>query len=177
MKIYTKSGDRGDTSLASGLHVSKGDRRIVCIGEIDELNAILGLVLESVKNSAVGKIVIILQRDLFELGAEIAGSKGFKIGSNKIKLLEKWIDEIEKTNQPLKNFILPGGTKAASALHLARAVSRRMERSLVKLNQEEGLTEEILKYANRLSDLLFVMARKENLHGKFREEIWRKTAS
>jgi cob(I)alamin adenosyltransferase len=169
MKIYTKTGDAGMTGLFGGARVSKASERVASYGEIDELNSVIGLArahgLESRKNNWLARI----QSELFDLGAELStvqekqGSVAqFLLVEDDIAKLEAAIDELETELSPLKSFGLPGGSATASALHLARTVCRRAERSLVALAASEPVRPEVLRYVNRLSDLLFVMARSAN---------------
>jgi cob(I)alamin adenosyltransferase len=169
MKIYTKTGDAGTTGLFGGARVSKASERVASYGEIDELNSVIGLArahgLESRKNNWLARI----QSELFDLGAELStvqekqGSVAqFLLVEDDIGKLEAAIDELETELTPLKSFVLPGGSASASALHLARTVCRRAERSLVALAASEPVRPEVLRYVNRLSDLLFVMARSAN---------------
>lgn len=171
MKIYTKTGDKGETSLFGGDRVSKSNVRVEALGTIDELNAIVGVVRSLLKIDFVDKQLLKVQNDLFVLGSEAATpfSKLFlssgkprleiMISKKDVQELESWIDELQDELQPLKYFILPAGNQAAASLHLARAVCRRAERIFVELRDQEELREEILKYINRLSDYLFVLAR------------------
>jgi cob(I)alamin adenosyltransferase len=169
MKIYTKTGDAGQTGLFGGARVSKASERVGAYGEIDELNSVIGLArahgLESRKNNWLARI----QSELFDLGAELSTVQEkqdsvaqFWLGDEDIAKLEAHIDELETELAPLKAFVLPGGSTTASALHLARTVCRRAERSLVALAAGEPVRPEVLRYVNRLSDLLFVMARSAN---------------
>ena len=169
MKIYTKTGDAGTTGLFGGARVSKASERVASYGEIDELNSVIGLArahgLESRKNNWLARI----QSELFDLGAELSTVQEkqssvahFLLVEDDIAKLEAAIDELEAELSPLKSFVLPGGSATASALHLARTVCRRAERSLVALAASEPVRPEVLRYVNRLSDLLFVMARSAN---------------
>ncbi len=168
MKIYTKTGDDGKTSLFGGKRVDKDNQRIEAYGTLDELNSLLGLVLTENVDEKTRKILTSLQQSLFVIGSELATpsdvkSKAFKPATGEeIKLLEKFIDEIDTDLPPLKNFILPGGTKSASFLHFARTVCRRAERRIVEIDRSENINKNIIIYINRLSDLLFVIARYEN---------------
>jgi len=168
MKIYTKKGDTGKTSLFGGDQVPKDDLRIRAYGTYDELNSILGLILTQEKLSLDLSLRLKrIQGELFQLGAELATPRQKKvttilIGHQEIELLEKEIDGMELVLQPLKTFILPGGTVIAALFHLARTIGRRAERELVSLNRAEPLRAEVLQYANRLSDYFFVCARFAN---------------
>lgn len=175
MKIYTKTGDNGETGLIDGKRLSKDSLRIQAYGEIDELNAVLGLCRCSNKNQKLEKILHELQVELFDLGAGLATplNKKLKISritAEQIQNLEQWIDDIEEKLTPLKNFILPGGTPTASHLHLARTVCRHAERSIVALSKKEKINPNIIPFVNRLSDLLFVMARFSNKLDGVKEE-------
>ena len=168
--LYTRTGDDGTTGLYGGERVAKDHPRIGAIGEVDELNAGLGLALASQSEiGRIGEILTGLQHGLFDLGADLAttgcgkdGGSG-RIRAGHILELESWIDEIEGMNTPLRCFILPGGSELAARLHLARAVGRRAERAVYSLGVVEEIDEQILIYLNRLSDLLFALARYANV--------------
>ena len=172
-KIYTKGGDKGKTSLVGGSRVSKSNDIIDAIGNVDELNALLGLVVCDLKKPYISTLKDI-QNDLFDIGADLAtpiNKKGTVLRINKdyIVYLEKEIDKINNNLPPLNSFILPGGSKISSIIHLARTVNRRCERSVVKLNEKHKVNQEVLKYLNRLSDYLFVLARTLNK----KEVLWK----
>ena len=187
-KIYTKKGDKGMTSLASGERVGKDYSRICAYGDVDELNAVLGVCRHAADDDKyLGGILKALQNDLFVLGADLAmplkvdervvrgggrTARSARIGSADTKKIEKLIDEIEAKLKPLKNFILPGGCEASAFLHLARTVCRRAERTVAALAKKEKINPEPIKYLNRLGDLLFVMARHANMEGGVKEEKW-----
>lgn len=169
MKIYTKKGDEGQTGLFGGDRVSKDHLRIRSYGTLDELNAVLGLALATnlSGDASLSARLLRLQGELFQLGAELATPRGKTvstdlIGDSHVLQMEKEIDEMEKGLAPLKSFILPGGAPLSAQLHFARTVSRRAERELVVLHRAEPLRAEVLQYANRLSDYLFVAARYAN---------------
>jgi cob(I)alamin adenosyltransferase len=179
MKIYTKTGDAGQTGLFGGTRVSKADARVAAYGEVDELNSVLGLVrahgVEARKDAWLARI----QSELLDLGAELATIPsrhdkltGVLIEDPDIERLESAIDELEVELEPLKTFILPGGGIAASALHLARTVCRRAERAMVGLATSDTLRPQALRYVNRLSDLLFVMARSANHDAQVPDVPW-----
>lgn len=181
MLIYTKKGDAGTTSLFADTKESrrgKDDLRIIAIGTVDELNSNLGLVLAFLSNKAgkVRKLILSLQEDLHQLAAELASPRGkppFKMGSKRVSELEHEIDRMQEKLKPLKNFILPGGSKAGALMHQTRTICRRTEREVVKLSRKEKVNLEVLAYLNRLSDLLFILARIINkLEGK-KETVWK----
>ena len=178
MKLYTRTGDAGETSLFDGTRVRKNDPRVEAYGEVDELNAWLGLVRASLVDPAIDADVMQIQRDLFALGAELADPAD-KIAARVVKAaltdadverLERLIDRFEQELPPLRRFILAGGTPAGAALHLARAVCRRVERRIVSLSPPVDAV--LVRYVNRLSDLLFVMARVANHRSGLAETEW-----
>ncbi len=182
MKIYTKTGDKGETSLFGGQRVWKDNLRIASYGTIDELNAILGVCSTEIKTLELKSVIEGLQNDLFTLGSDLAtpfekGNKGFvipRVDSSFTKRLEDLIDKYDSLLPELKNFILPGGLKGSALLQHARTVSRRAEREVVSLSKNEEITEEIEIYLNRLSDLLFVLARYENYFNNVPDVLWQK---
>lgn len=173
MKIYTKTGDKGDTGLIGGKRVSKASLRIDAYGNVDELNACLGIVLTDLPRELLDKMRK-LQSDLHLIGADLADpnleSDTPRITEKHVTLLEKWCDVLDETLPPLQQFILPGGSYGGSHLHLARTVARRAERSVIQLAHEEPINPMVVQYLNRLSDLLFIMARWVN-HKKGQTEI------
>lgn len=178
MKIYTKKGDHGYTSLYGGAKVFKHNARIHAYGTVDELNSVLGVALTHPLSGEGEKILNTLQHQLFILGADLATpqtkkTKTERIGNTEIGMLEKSIDELEEHLPPLTQFILPGGSAAGAALHMARTICRRAERETVALKQEEPVSEEAVIYLNRLSDLLFVLARYENQNAGAKETPWK----
>lgn len=182
MKIYTKTGDKGKTSLFGGKRVWKDDLRIQSYGTVDELNSILGVAISEIKNKKLKKILSSIQHELFNLGSDLASpeyknNKNFsipRINESNIKRLEGLIDKIDNKLSPLKNFILPGGLKGAALLHQARTVCRRAEREVISLSKIDMINSEIKIYLNRLSDLLFVLARFENFSSKHPDIEWKK---
>ena len=165
-KIYTKGGDSGYTSVVGGKRVKKSSCIIEAIGNVDELNAFLGFVANYLKSNQKN-IILNIQNDLFDLGADIATPLNKKKNNIRLKksqtiYLEKEIDKINSKLKPLNSFILPGGSEISGLLHLARTINRRCEISIVKLSEKIQINLEILKYINRLSDLLFVLARQTN---------------
>ena len=180
MKIYTKTGDAGQTGLVGGARVAKHDARVAAYGEVDELNAALGVVLATGPEPALEKLLREIQRDLFALGAQLAdpsatiGDKQAKaaLTAERVTRLEQAIDEREAQLAPLRAFILPGGASLGAQLHLARAVCRRAERAISALAAATKLDPLLLVYVNRLSDLLFVLARRANQRAGVEEERW-----
>ncbi|MCX7875980.1 MAG: cob(I)yrinic acid a,c-diamide adenosyltransferase [Melioribacteraceae bacterium] len=182
MKIYTKTGDKGETSLFGGKRVWKDDQRIKAYGTIDELNAQLGLTITEIKSEELIDILKSIQNELFTICSDLATPfeveiKNFnvpRINETYINKIEKLIDEFDAKIPTLKNFILPGGTKGASNLHLARTICRRAEREIVTLSKIEKINPTIEIYINRLSDLLFVFARYENHFQNVSDVVWQK---
>ena len=178
-KIYTRSGDKGETSLVGGQRVSKHSLRPEAFGEVDELNSLIGLVrIYSKTNKIIDGTLKRIQNELFDLGADLATPElnndqklNLRITSNQVSRIEKEIDLLNNNLQSLDSFVLPGGSELASWLHLSRTVARRTERKITKLASEEAINVEILHYINRLSDLLFVMARFANNNGKL-DILW-----
>lgn len=180
MKIYTKTGDAGTTGLFGGPRIPKDDPRICAYGSIDELNAVLGIVRSSELSDHHQSRLRVIQESLFSIGAELATPEPEKHGlkwetANHVELLENWIDELESDLPQLRNFVLPGGVQVAAYLHLARTVCRRSEREVVRLRQDARVSDvsNIVVYLNRLSDLLFVMARHANHEANVPDLLWR----
>ncbi len=177
-KIYTRTGDKGETSLFGGERVAKTHQRIIAIGSVDELNAALGTVAALTKSKKIRVELEKIQSDLFSLGSELANTGGkTSIDLIKTQSLERSIDYMDKQLKPLVNFILPGGSPDASQAQLARSISRRAEREVLKLNEREKVNAETTKYLNRLSDFLFVLARYLNKKSKFQEVVWKGSIS
>ena len=169
-RIYTKAGDRGDTGLGDGTRVPKDHPRVAAYGEVDELNAVLGLVHVHCPDGADRDLLREVQNDLFDVGADLCvpGTQGgLRVTAAQAGRLERAIDRVNDRLAPLTSFVLPGGTPAAAWLHLARTVCRRAERAVVTLAAAEpgGVNPDVLVYLNRLSDLLFVLARGANADG------------
>jgi len=173
-KIYTRTGDQGKTGLADGSRVDKFNSRIESLGNIDELNSIIGVLLTEKLPNDKKEILNKIQHDLFDIGGELSIPNHMKINDKKISFLENTLDSMNKELPPLKEFILPGGSKVSSYCHLARTVCRRVERNLFKLAQTDKVNEASLKYINRLSDMLFVLARFLNKTNKFNDVLWKK---
>ena len=180
MKIYTKTGDQGETGLFAGPRVSKDHPRIEACGTIDELNAVLGQTRGRDSDPLVDEILGDVQNDLFSLGAELSTPDPRRhaltlLADSRVEALEVAIDQIEERLPPLTQFILPGGDETAAALHLARSVARRAERRVVTLSREgPAVSARLIRYLNRLGDLLFVMARLANQHAGIPDHPWRK---
>ena len=164
-KIYTRGGDKGLTSLGDGSRVRKSNVRIKAYGDIDEANSSLGICVYY-SNKNLKNILLEIQNHLFDIGADLCfpekSKKYVTISSDKINFLENEIDHMNKDLDKLQSFILPGGSKISSFLHLSRSLVRRAERSIIDLNNKEKVSTDIIKYVNRLSDFLFVAARFEN---------------
>ncbi len=182
MKIYTKGGDTGQTSLFGGERVSKSAPRVRAYGEVDELNSVLGVAATEIAHDDLMAMLRVIQSSLFDLGGELAtragdakGERGrgaARVSDRDVAELEGWIDALEAELEPLRNFILPGGIKGAALLHLARTVCRRAERELIALREVEDIDAVLVRYLNRLSDLIFVMARAMNRRADVAEPQW-----
>jgi cob(I)alamin adenosyltransferase len=173
-RIYTKSGDQGQTSLGDGSRVPKTDTRIVAYGTIDELNSLIGIVVAAGAPEPVTSGLRHIQNDLFDLGADLCvpespGSQDegrLRVTSEQVAQLERWIDDATDRLEPLKSFVLPGGTTASAHLHFARTICRRAEIKVLTLAESSPINPQVTTYLNRLSDLLFVWARLSNDCGK-----------
>jgi len=181
MKIYTKTGDAGDTGLFGGGRVSKDDPRVEAYGDVDELNASLGLARAVELMPRIDEVLVPIQRDLFSLGALLATPDLEKmhdhlakaqIDDGRISELEHAIDDCDSELEPLRAFIVPGGTSKAAALHVARTVCRRAERRVIRLQREVEIPQIVVVYLNRLSDLLFSLARVANTRAGAGEVTW-----
>ena len=169
-RIYTRTGDAGDTALFGGKRVSKDDLRVRAYGTVDELNAVVGVARAAGPTQEIDAVLERVQHHLFDLGAELATPGGTspaaarvpRATAERVAGLEQDIDRFDARLPPLREFVLPGGVPAAAALHHARTVARRAERQIVRLAAREPVNPEVLKYVNRLSDLLFVLARAAN---------------
>jgi cob(I)alamin adenosyltransferase len=179
VKIYTKTGDSGETSLFDGTRVPKTDQRVAAYGDVDELQAALGVSAATGLDRQLAEMVVSLQRDLFALGARLADPghriaprvSKIVISDTSVERLEGWIDALEAELPPLRHFILSGGNPSGASLHLARTVCRRAERAVLSLGTNE-VEPVVLAYLNRLSDLLFVMARTANHRAGVAETEW-----
>jgi cob(I)alamin adenosyltransferase len=179
-RIYTRTGDTGDTGLFGGGRVAKSDRRVAAYGDVDELNAVLGWAILQVEDPELRPRLVAVQRDLFAIGAHLATPAGARSREHLPDLprarpaeFEAWIDEAEAELGGLAWFILPGGSGAGAALHVARTVCRRAERAVVELAGGADIDADILIYLNRLSDLLFELARLANRRAGVAETPWR----
>ena len=177
-RIYTRTGDKGETGLVGGARVSKDSLRVDAYGSVDELNSVLGVVRAFLNDKELDELLAGLQRDLFVVGADLASTPEAqqrslpRISKERIVEMERAIDRFETELSPLKAFILPGGGVAGSLLHNARTVSRRAERRIVTLSKREPINEQMVPYMNRLSDLLFVLARVANRRENKAETEW-----
>ena len=186
MKIYTRTGDRGDTGLFGGQRVAKDHTRVDGYGEVDELNAVVGFAVVQLRADGEGEMAQRLQEiqaDLFAIGANLAtpgpedggreNSYIPEIPAERVPAMEGWIDDAEAELEPLRSFILPGGGEAAARLHLARTVCRRAERRVITLSREAHIAQEAIVYLNRLSDLLFTLARLANHRMGMGDVAWK----
>ena len=173
-KIYTRTGDAGDTGQADGSRLSKDDSLIHAQGDIDELNSFIGLLAAKISDAELHELISRIQHDLFNIGAELSLSQPI-IKAEDVAFLEKQLDHYNADLPSLQEFILPGGGEAASLCHVARAVCRRAERSLVSLHGEQQVGADMLAYINRLSDLLFVLARVLTRNAGEGEVYWKKS--
>jgi cob(I)alamin adenosyltransferase len=181
MKIYTRTGDEGDTGLFGGGRVPKHHHRVSAYGEVDELNAVLGVVRATAPTDFFDALLADVQRDLFAIGGQLATPDPEKVraalakaalGEERVRVMETTMDAAEEELPPLRAFVLPGGAAKAAALHHARTVCRRAERAVVGLAQVEQVPGIFLVYLNRLSDLLFVLARLANHRGGQGDVTW-----
>jgi len=179
MKIYTKTGDRGDTRLFDGTRVRKNDARVSAYGDVDELNAFIGAAAALLKDRSLAPMLEAVQRDLFSIGAQLADPRSqeraggkFRLPPERITTLEETIDQFQTELPPLRQFILSGGGPDGAMLHVARTVCRRTERRVVELAGSISINPDILTYLNRLSDFLFVLARLVNHRQGLEEKPW-----
>jgi cob(I)alamin adenosyltransferase len=185
-RIYTRTGDDGQTGLVDGSRVSKSSIRVQAFGDIDELNSWLGYVISlssDPKLSEIIPILSIIQNELFDIGSELASPLGFDLKNlplveqQQVEQIEKWIDNFSGKLPELRSFILPGGAHVTSALHIARTVARRAERVVIELNQLEPIRPVTLRYINRLNDLLFSLARYSSHQLQQDEILWKPAAT
>ena len=182
-KVYTRSGDDGTTGLGGGQRIPKDSLRIEGYGTVDELNSVLGAAHCECTDSQIKNWLQEVQNDLFHLGSDLCLLEEDKkkysvpqIEPRHVKRLEEMIDTCQEELSPLEEFILPGGTKGASLLHIGRTVCRRAERIVLTLSREDEVSEQVIPYLNRLSDLLFVLARFENLRNSVEDIFWNPSA-
>lgn len=177
MKIYTKTGDGGTTGVQGGKRISKSNLRIKAYGMIDELNANIGLVLSKKFDDDIENLLRNIQNDLFVAGSDLSNpdltNMKNRITTEMVTNVEKTIDRLENELPPITNFILPGGHEVASLIHISRTIARRAETIVISLNEKEKINDECIKFLNRLSDLLFVVARIVNKKNGFNDIIWK----
>ncbi len=171
-KLITRTGDEGTTGMADGTRRAKHDARVCCLGEVDELNAAIGVAISLLEDGPVQQLLFAIQHDLFDVGAELCQPGKQLITEAYVAGLEDSVAELNDSLPPLKEFILPGGSTAVASLQLARAICRRSERALVALNQAEVVNPLTRQYFNRLSDLLFVLARTQSREEDCGEVYW-----
>lgn len=174
-KIYTRTGDKGTTGLGDGSRIAKNAKRVAAMGDVDELNATIGLLLTEAVSETVQQCLTAVQHDLFDMGGELCMPGHTMVKAERITALETQLDTFNAQLTPLKEFILPGGSKAAAYCHLARTVCRRAERTLHTLHEEEAISEQLLQYINRLSDFLFVLCRVLNQDAGVSDVLWNNT--
>jgi cob(I)alamin adenosyltransferase len=182
--IYTRSGDAGTTGLFGGGRVPKDDPRVIAYGEVDELNSTIGVAISFLEDERLAEALTRVQNELFNIGAELASESGgekaaaharaFTDADARIARLERLLDELDAALPPLSTFILPSGSQAGALLHLSRTVCRRAERAVIALSHKEQVNADLTRYLNRLSDLLFVMARHVNHAAGQPEAQWRR---
>jgi cob(I)alamin adenosyltransferase len=182
-RVYTRTGDAGETGLFGGPRVSKDDPRLEAYGTVDELNSVLGIASATLEHDDLRAWLQVIQSHLFDVGGELATPDieqriergqpvGPRVDDDDVAQLEGWIDALDEELQPLTRFILPGGTVASAHLHLARTVCRRAERRVLTLSREAPVAGSVIRYLNRLSDLLFTMARAANARAGVAEPEW-----
>jgi cob(I)alamin adenosyltransferase len=175
-RIYTRGGDGGETSLGDGSRVSKLDPRLAAFGTVDELNAYVGLVLAAELPEALREPLVQVQNDLFDVGADLSvpteAEGRLRVTQKHVERLERFCDSFNESLPALKSFVLPGGTETAARLHVARAVCRRAERVALAADEELGVSRQAVVYLNRLSDLLFILARAANASAGRDEPLW-----
>jgi len=171
-KIYTRTGDDGSTGLGDGSRIAKDSLRVEAMGAVDELNSALGILLCNPLDESLQSTLVDIQHTLFDIGGELCIPGATVIGADRVVMLEQQLDALNADLPPLKEFILPGGCSAAASCHLARAICRRSERRVLSLSSEEAVNPDAIKYLNRLSDLLFVMARHLNRAAGRPDVLW-----
>ena len=171
-KIYTRTGDDGTTGLGDGSRTQKDSLRVEAYGTVDELNSAIGVLIAEVDSNTIESVLLDVQHDLFDLGGELCMPEMALIGDPHIDRLERELDRLNAELPPLKDFILPGGSRAAAQAHLARTICRRAERRVIALARHEAVNEPAIRYLNRLSDLLFVVARTIARASGVGETLW-----
>jgi len=173
-KLYTRTGDDGTSGLSGGERIAKNHERMNAMGAVDELNSVIGLLICKLDDSDLTSLCVAIQHDLFNIGGEISMPGHSFIKEQKVTELEQQIDQFNEHLKPLKDFILPGGSEAASICHMARSIARRAERDVITLHQLEPVCDTTRQYLNRLSDLLFVTARIINMKLGHNDTLWKK---
>ena len=176
MKIYTKTGDDGTTGIQNGTRISKSESRIQAYGMVDEVNSFLGFILTKLDAKDLENLLIKIQNDLFVVGSDLSNSDlkntQNRVNDDMIKTLEENIDKLENDLSPITNFILPGGHEVAALVHVSRSITRRAETFVISLSEKEKINNNCIRYLNRLSDLLFVIARSINQQKNVKDVIW-----
>ncbi len=172
-KIYTRTGDDGTTGLGDGSRIAKNSLRVNALGDVDELNAVLGILQTEPLEASIHAVIETIQHDLFDMGGELCMPGYTLVKPERVAALEAQLDIWNDDLAPLKEFILPGGSRAAAYCHLARTVCRRAERAIYALDEKESLNPCILQYINRLSDMLFVLCRVLNKYAGVNDVLWR----
>ena len=173
-KLYTRTGDDGTSGLSGGERIAKNHERMIAMGTVDELNSVIGLLVSKLEDDEISEMLVEIQHDLFNIGGEISMPPHSFIKAEKVSGLENKIDTFNESVEPLKDFILPGGSEAASICHMARSIARRAERDVISLHQQESVCDTTRQYLNRLSDLLFVVARIINQRLGRNDVMWKK---
>ena len=173
-KITTRTGDAGQTGLGDGARVDKDDPRIVALGDVDELNSMLGLLSAEPLAEDIGEAVLLIQNHLFDLGGELSIPGYRLVTADHVSRIEALVEHFNADLPPLKEFILPGGSRAAAVAHLARTICRRAERAVVTLARDQAVSSEARIYLNRLSDLLFILGRVLNVRANCGDVLWKK---
>ena len=171
-KIYTRTGDEGSTGLGDGTRIDKDSLRVEAMGTVDELNAVIGLLLTEPLSESIHTVLTRVQHDLFDLGGELCIPGHAMLKPGRIEQMEQALDDFNESLAPLKEFILPGGCRAAAYCHLARTVCRRAERDVIRLSRNDQVGASALQYLNRLSDLLFVLCRIINRDAGYSDVLW-----
>ncbi|MGI9321369.1 MAG: cob(I)yrinic acid a,c-diamide adenosyltransferase [Thiogranum sp.] len=176
-RIYTRTGDKGTTGLGDGTRVDKDSLRVEAYGTVDELNSLIGLLVSNQLPEVIATQLTDIEHDLFDIGGELSIPGHSVVADKQVERLEHFLDRLNAELEPLEEFILPGGTTAAAVCHLARTVCRRAERRIVTLAREEKVNTASLRYLNRLSDLLFVLARSLNSAEGVKDVLWKRGRS